>query len=422
MSAAVSPNPELNPDHPADPPSPSRPSTPPVRAGVAIGALIALALVALALRAPVTATGPLLSRIRDDLGLSGAAVGVLTSLPVLCLGVFAFVGPVLGRRWGEARVVLASLVLLVAGAAIRLVPNAGALFAGTILVGAAIGLANVLLPGMIRHRFAGAVAGVTAFYSACLTFGGAGGSAVAAPLAEVTGSTWRIPLALVAIPLSAAAIVAWLPQVHAEAAPAVGPAAIRVRLWRDATAWHVTVFFAAQALLAYVVFGWLPSMCLDRGISETHSGLILSLTSLVGVAGAATLPSVYRRLPDQRVPAVAVALLSGVGLAGIVLAPAPWGVWVAAVVLGLGQGAGFAVALSLIGLRTGDGPQTSALSSMAQGTGFLIATVGPLGAGLLHEATGGWTAPLAALLSVCVVQAAAALVAGRARLVRVGTR
>ncbi|MYV97719.1 MFS transporter, partial [Streptomyces sp. SID3343] len=174
--------------------------------------------------------------------------------------------------------------------------------------------------------FAGAVAGVTAFYSACLTFGGAGGSAVAAPLAEATGSTRRIPLALVAIPMSVAAIVAWLPQLRAEAAPAAGPVAVRVRLWRDSTARHVTVFFAAQALLAFVVFGWLPSMCRGRGISETHSGLILSLTSLVGVAGAATLPVVYRRLPDQRVPAVTVALLSRVGLAGVVPAPAPWGV------------------------------------------------------------------------------------------------
>ncbi|MGC0419437.1 MFS transporter [Embleya sp. AB8] len=385
------------------------------RPGLAFGALLALGLVALDLRAPVTATGPLLARIRADLGLSGAAVGVLTSLPVLCLGVFAFVGPVLGRRWGEARVVLASLVLLVAGAALRLIPAAWALFAGTILVGAAIGLANVLLPGLIRRRFAGAVAGVTAFYSACLTLGGAGGSALAAPLAEATGSSWRAPLALVAIPLSVAAIAAWWPGVRADARQPGGTPPVRVRLWRDATAWRVTVFFAAQALLAYVVFGWLPTMAQDRGIGETGSGLLLSLTSLVGVAGAALLPSVYRRLPDQRGPAVLVALLSGAGLAGVVLAPAPAGVWVAGVLLGLGQGAGFAIALSLIGLRTRTGDQTAALSSMAQGVGFLLATIGPFGAGLLHDASGGWRVPLVALLVVCAVQLAAGLGAGRVR-------
>ncbi|MFD9421929.1 MULTISPECIES: MFS transporter [unclassified Streptomyces] len=401
--------------------APTSPVPIPARTGPAIGALIALALVALDLRAPVTAIAPLLGRLRDDLGLSAAAVSALTALPVLCLGVFAFAGPVLGRRYGEARVVLASLILLAAGATLRLLPGALALFVGTVLVGAAIGLANVLLPGLIRRRFAGAVAGVTAFYSAFLTLGGASGSAVAPPLADATGWAWRGALALVAVPLSIAAVLAWWPGVRADARAVDAPTPQRVRLWRDATAWRVTVFFAAQALLAYVVFGWLPTMAQDRGISEAQSGLLLSLTSLVGVAGAALLPAVYRRLPDQRGPAVLVAVLSGVGLAGIVLAPAPAGVWAASVVLGLGQGAGFAVALSLIGLRTGNGDETSALSSMAQGTGFLIATIGPLGAGLLHEASGGWGVPLATLLAVCAIQAAAGLGAGRAGQVRGGS-
>ncbi|MCX5106622.1 MFS transporter [Streptomyces sp. NBC_00439] len=383
-----------------------------------IGALIALALVALDLRAPVTAIAPLLGRLRDDLGLSAAAVSVLTALPVLCLGVFAFAGPVLGRRCGESRVVLASLTLLVVGATLRLLPGAAALFVGTALVGAAIGLANVLLPGLIRRRFAGAVAGVTAFYSACLTLGGASGSAVAPPLADATGWAWRGALALVAVPLSIAAILAWWPGARVDARAVDAPTPNCVRLWREAMAWQVTVFFAAQALLAYVVFGWLPTMAQDRGIGEAQSGLLLSLASLVGVAGAALLPAVYRRLPDQRGPAVLVAMLSGAGLVGVVLAPAPAGVWAAAVVLGLGQGAGFAVALSLIGLRTGNGDETSALSSMAQGTGFLIATIGPLGAGLLHEVSGGWGVPLATLLVVCAIQAAAGLGAGRAGQVR----
>ncbi|MYW04127.1 hypothetical protein [Streptomyces sp. SID3343] len=78
----------------------------------------------------MTATGPLLSRIRDDLGLSGAAVGVLTSLPVLCLGAFAFVGPVLGRRWGEAPSGARESGPAHGGAAVRQIPDPGALFAG----------------------------------------------------------------------------------------------------------------------------------------------------------------------------------------------------------------------------------------------------------------------------------------------------
>lgn len=136
---------------------------------------------------------------------------MLTALPVLCLGVLAFVGPALARRYDEARVVLGSLLLLALGAAVRILPGAGALFARTVLIGAAIGLANVLLPDLIRTRFAGAAAGVTAFYSACLTFGGASGSAVAG----ATTSPWRVSLTLVALPVPLAAIAAWLPQMGA---------------------------------------------------------------------------------------------------------------------------------------------------------------------------------------------------------------
>ncbi|MYV97720.1 MFS transporter [Streptomyces sp. SID3343] len=91
---------------------------------------------------------------------------------------------------------------------------------------------------------------------------------------------------------------------------------------------------------------------------------------------------------------------------------------IAAVILGVGQGAGFAVAPSLIGLRTGDGAQTSALSSMAQDR-FSDRHGRPAGRGPAPRATDGRTVPPTALSAVCAIQAAAALVAGRTRQVRV---
>jgi CP family cyanate transporter-like MFS transporter len=52
---------------------------------------------------------------------------------------------------------------------------------------------------------------------------------------------------------------------------------------------------------------------------------------------------------------------------------------------------------------------------MAQGFGYLLAAAGPLVFGLLHDATGGWTAPLAVLLVVLVAQTVAGAIAGRPR-------
>lgn len=60
--------------------------------------------------------------------------------------------------------------------------------------------------------------------------------------------------------------------------------------------------------------------------------------------------------------------------------------------LGLGQGGTFALALTLIVLRSKDAHVAANLSSMAQGVGYTLASMGPFAVGLVHDLTGGWTA------------------------------
>ncbi|MFJ2723051.1 hypothetical protein [Streptomyces sp. NPDC087437] len=163
---------------------------------------------------------------------------------------------------------------------------------------------------------------------------------------------------------------------------------------------------------SYTVFGWLPTIWQDRGPSAVSAGLALSLCNAVGVLGAWLVAAFGRHLPDQRAAGVTVACLTGAGLIGVFAAPTGL-IWPSAAVLGLGLGAGFALALSLFALRSPDAPTTAALSAMAQGTGYLIGVLGPLGAGTLHDATGSWSWPMALLLIACAVQALTALRVGR---------
>ncbi|WP_181798531.1 MFS transporter [Streptomyces sp. WELS2] len=383
--------------------------------------LTALALLALNLRAPLTSVAPLLKPLRTDLHLSDTAVGVLTSLPVLCLGLFAFVAPRLGRRYSTRAVLTVSLLILTAGGLLRTAPSVAALFLGTVLVAAPIGVANVLIPGLIKRRFPQSVPRVSAFYSGALTFGAAGGPAVAVPLADATGSAWRAPLVLLVVPVALVTAVVVLIALdrrpRAESGAGAPDSGGRPPgLWRNPLAWQVTVFFGAQALLSYTVFGWLPTMWQDRGGSAASAGLALSLCSAVGVLGAWLLAVSGRRLADQRPAGVVVACLSGAGVVGVVAGPRSLA-WPAVVVLGLGLGAGFALALSLFALRSPDAPTTAALSAMGQGIGYLIGVLGPLGAGALHDVTGTWGWPLVVLLTACAVQIFVALPAGRARTV-----
>ncbi|MFM9442245.1 CynX/NimT family MFS transporter [Streptomyces acidiscabies] len=380
--------------------------------------LVALILLALNLRSPITSIAPLLNPLQTDLHLSETTVGVLTSLPVLCLGLFAFVAPRLGRRWSLRTLLVLSLVVLTVGALVRGGTSPVALFVGTVLVAAPIGVANVLIPGLIKRRFPHSVPRVSAFYSSALTFGAAGGPAVAVPLADATGSSWRTPLLILVVPLSVLTAVVVLFALRKEP-PAAPPAAGAGRpsgLWRSALAWQVTVFFGVQALLSYTVFGWLPTIWQDHGLSATSAGLALSLCNAVGVVGAWILAVAGKRLPDQRPAGVTVACLTAAGLLGVVLGPKVL-LWPSVAVLGLGLGAGFALALSLFALRSPDPATTAALSAMGQGIGYLIGVLGPLGAGALHDATDTWTWPLAVLLLACAVQITVAFSAGRARTV-----
>ena len=65
-----------------------------------VSTLIALVVVALALRPQVIALGPLGAMIQADLDVSHGVVGLLSAIPVLCMGIFAPLGPRAARRLG----------------------------------------------------------------------------------------------------------------------------------------------------------------------------------------------------------------------------------------------------------------------------------------------------------------------------------
>lgn len=146
-----------------------------------------------------------------------------------------------------------------------------------------------------------------------------------------------------------------------------------------------------QSSLAYIVFGWLPSILIGRGLSPTEAGLVLSGSVIVQLASALTAPWLATRGKDQRLAIVLVMLLTLAGLFGCLYAPLG-GLWGWAVVLGIGQGGTFALALTLIVLRSKDSHVAANLSSMAQGIGYTLASMGPFAVGLVHDVTGGWDA------------------------------
>jgi CP family cyanate transporter-like MFS transporter len=383
-----------------------------------------LVLVAINLRPAAASIGPVLHRIQTDTGLSSGWAGVLTTLPVLCFGLLAPLAPLLARRLGIKASIAAAMSVLLAGILMRLIPGVGFLFVGTALAGAAIATGNVLVPVLVRRDFSHQTGLAMAVYSTCLIGFAALSAGVTVPLANALGGGWRPGLAVWAIPAAIGA-AAWLPlllrRVTGSEKGALTPdGAVPLpadparRLLRSALAWQVTLFFALQSAGFYATLAWLPSIFHSHGASESTAGLLLSLSMVVGLAAALTLPWLATRSRDQRLLVLGACTLMAAGLLGILLAPmsAPY-LWT--VLLGLGQNAAFPLALMLIVLRAGSVASTEGLSTMAQGIGYALAALGPVAVGALHQWAHSWTPSLILLIALVLPQLLIGLAAGRDR-------
>lgn len=351
--------------------------------------LLGLILVALNLRPALSSMAPLLSDVSKSLGLSAAQAGLLTTLPVLCLGLFAPLAPVLARRFGAERVVLGILLTLAGGIVLRSSFGQIGLFAGSILAGASIGVIGVLLPGIVKRDFARQAGAMTGVYTMALCLGAAMAAGATVPLSEQLNHRWALGLGFWMVPALLAAVF-WLPQVGQK--HGAHQVAYRVRgLLRDPLAWQVTLYMGLQSSLAYIVFGWLPSILIGRGLTPTQAGLVLSGSVIVQLISSLAAPWLATRGKDQRLAIVVVMVMTLGGLFGCLYAPLD-GLWGWAILLGLGQGATFSLALTLIVLRSRDAHVAANLSSMAQGFGYTLASLGPFAVGVVHDWTGGWQA------------------------------
>ncbi|MCM2972906.1 CynX/NimT family MFS transporter [Larsenimonas suaedae] len=378
-------------------------------------ALVGLLLVAINLRPALTSVSPVLKNIAEGLSLSPAALGVLTTLPVVCLGLAAPLAPKLSRRIGPERTIFIILILLAVILLARPVTGTLGLFVFTALAGACIGIMNVLLPGIVKRDFPARVSLMTGLYTVALNLGASLAAGATEPLRQAFGNQWQPSLAFWLIPAVIAALV-WIPQLRINHIPRV-----RQRdghsLYRNALAWQVTLFMGLQSSLAYTVFGWLPTILQDRGVTPVTAGLALSVSILCQVITAIVAPLIGGRMNDQRAVLISVMLLTLCGLAGCLYAPIQ-SVWLWVVILGLGQGGTFSMALTLLALRAPDADTAAELSGMAQGFGYVLAAFGPLLVGLLHDWSGGWDVVGILLGLIGLGAMIVALGAGRNQLVR----
>lgn len=375
---------------------------------------VAIVLLALNLRPVVVSLSPLLDTISAELQLTSLSAGLLVTLPVLCFGVLGPVAPVLARRWGMERTLAAVLTAVCLGSALRLHPSIPALFLGTLLVGAAIAVGNILLPGLIKRDFAHRIGLMSGLYTMSLAGGATLAAGITIPVARAADWEWNVALAAWGL-FALLALAVWLPQLRAAPHLAHIGTLAPIRLSRDRMAWCVTAFLGLQSFNFYATTAWLPTLFIAAGYDAQFAGWMLSLVNLVSIIPALLVPMWLVRMRNQKAFAAWLTLLYLVALGGLTFAVDAALPWV--ILLGLAQGSGLALALTLIVLRTSDAEHATALSRMAQSWGYTLAAASPILLGAVHDFTLTWTVPLVLLLVMLAPQGFAGYLAGRAVMV-----
>ncbi|MGH3368438.1 MAG: CynX/NimT family MFS transporter [Nocardioidaceae bacterium] len=373
--------------------------------------LVGIVVLGFNLRPAALSIGPVLDEVTGELGMSGATAGLLTTLPVLAFAVVGALAPELARRAGVHRVTLTSLGAVVVGLGVRArVEETWLFLAMSLLALAGMATANVLLPSLVRLHFPDRVGLLTSLYTTALALGLTAASALTVPIAEQLGS-WRWGL----LAWAATALVAalpWIALIRHDRAPEKVPHTITLRqVARTRLGWAMALFFGLQSLQAYSIFGWFAQVYRDAGFSPATAGLLLGVITAMSIPLSFLIPTWAARLHDQSWLIVGLVACYPVGYLGLVLAPVA-GAWAWAVLVGTATSV-FPLVLTLIGLRARTSEGTAALSGFTQSVGYLLSAVGPLGMGVLYEASGGWTVPLSVLCVLVLPQLVAGLTVAR---------
>ena len=375
--------------------------------------LVVLGIVVLAfnLRPAAVSVGPVLSDIREGLGMSASQTGLLTSLPVLAFAVFGALAPRLARLIGLHRLTLAALLCVVGGLAGRAAVSSVPVFLVlSLLALAGMATANVLLPSLVKLHFPDRVGLMTSLYTTALAIGLTSASVLTVPIGEA-GDGWRSGLLVWSFTAGIAALP-WLALIGHDRRPDEVEGRIGLMdVARTRLGWMMALFFGLQSLQAYAVFGWFAELYRDAGFSAHDAGLLLGVVTGVSIPLSFLVPSLVARSQNQAVLMCVVMGCYPLGYLGLIFAPHSGAVaW--AILVGIGTSS-FPLVLTLIGLRARTPGGTAALSGFAQSTGYLMAGVGPFGMGVLHDLSGGWTVPLLILVAVTIPQLLVGLAVSR---------
>jgi MFS transporter, CP family, cyanate transporter len=361
--------------------------------------IIALFIASLNLRPAITTIAPLLGNIKAELGMSAAVASLLTSIPVLCMGIFPLIAVKVSGKWGIERIIGLSLLVIGVGTVIRLFTHSVTLLLITALIaGVGIAVIGPLLSGFIKLHFPKRVPSMIAVYTVALTLGAAMSTALSIPLQE-TFQSWQGSLALWAIMAFIAAIIWWLfVNLQLKKSAHTESGGMKSKLpWGSGKSWLITLSFGLVSMLFYSFTAWLPQIIQGMGYSKSYAANALTLFVAIQIPVSLVLPIVLKTFPSRRFWLVIGSLFVLLGLILLVFNVEPW---LASTFIGIGIGGLFSLGLLLPIEATGSHHEAAAWSAKAQSVGYLIGALGPIMLGWIHDATNSFTSAVIAMIII----------------------
>ncbi|UYX53487.1 MFS transporter [Bacillus thuringiensis] len=351
--------------------------------------ILALFFVSINLRIGITSISPLLETIRQDLNISNFSVSFLTAIPVFCMGIFALLTGKVIKKYGAEKAIMACLILIGLATCMRAFTfSIFTLFASSLFIGIGIALAGPLLSGFIKEKFPTKIGLMIGIYSVGMGTGASLSAGLTIPLQHVLKDDWNMALAFWGV-LTIIAILFWYPVMKRKKNTSTQDKKNNSLPLRNKKAWLFTIFFGLQSGIFYSITTWLAPANQSMGVSSEQAGTLITVFTVVQMICSFLIPTLADIYKNR-----ALWLLGSICfvLVGLSLMVYPLTTpWIPSILLGIGLGGVFPLALMLPLYETKTSEDASAWTAMMQSGGYIMGGFIPVLAGIARDYFDGYT-------------------------------
>lgn len=351
--------------------------------------ILALFFVSINLRIGITSISPLLETIRQDLNISNFSVSFLTAIPVFCMGTFALLTGKVIRKYGAEKSIMACLILIGFATCMRAFTSSiSTLFASSLFIGIGIALAGPLLSGFIKEKFPTKIGLMIGIYSVGMGTGASLSAGLTIPLQHVLKDDWNMALAFWGV-LTIIAIIFWYPVMKRKKNTSTQDKKNNSLPLRNKKAWLFTIFFGLQSGIFYSITTWLAPANQNMGVSSEQAGTLITVFTVVQMICSFLIPTLADIYKNRALWLLGSICFVLVGLS-LMIYPLTTP-WIPSILLGIGLGGVFPLALMLPLYETKTSEDASAWTAMMQSGGYIMGGFIPVLAGIARDYFNSYT-------------------------------